>query len=151
MERAYISVAMFSTLYAQLVLQIRDMLDELDDALSLVDYAFIAMPTSASQRCIPCMRRCRGPARPSRRVTFVPWPTTRQACRRLVHGATLSQQHSAGVERGGRPVDSLGGHETAVGSTGHCNTALSLSAGVSNPKVFLGRWFRRNAILFRYD
>ena len=38
-----------------------------------------------------------------------------------------------------------------VGSTGHCNTALSLSAGVSNPKVFLGRWFRRNAILFRYD
>ena len=36
----------------------------------------------------------------------------------------------------------------AVGSTGHCNTALSLSAGVSNPKVFLGRWFKRNAILF---
>jgi xanthine/CO dehydrogenase XdhC/CoxF family maturation factor len=38
---------------------------------------------------------------------------------------------------------------SAVGSTGHCNTALSLSAGVSNPKVFLGRWFRRNAILFK--
>jgi len=39
----------------------------------------------------------------------------------------------------------------AAGSTGHCNTALSLSAGVSNPKVFLGRWFKRNAILFKYD
>jgi hypothetical protein len=38
-----------------------------------------------------------------------------------------------------------------AGSTGHCNTALSLSAGVSNPKVFLGRWFRRNAIVFKYD
>ena len=41
--------------------------------------------------------------------------------------------------------------ESGAGSTGHCNTALSLSAGVSNPKVFLGRWFRRNAILFKYD
>ena len=40
---------------------------------------------------------------------------------------------------------------TVVGSTGHCNTALSLSAGVSNPKVFLGRWFKRNATLFKYD
>lgn len=38
----------------------------------------------------------------------------------------------------------------AAGSIGHCNTALSLSAGVANPKVFLGRWFRRNAILFKY-
>jgi hypothetical protein len=38
-----------------------------------------------------------------------------------------------------------------AGSMGHCNTALSLSAGVSNPKVFLGRWFRRNAIVFKYD
>ena len=28
---------------------------------------------------------------------------------------------------------------STVGSSGHCNTALSLSAGVSNPKVFLGR------------
>src|SRR5262249_23824318 len=26
-----------------------------------------------------------------------------------------------------------------AGSTGHCNTARSLSAGVSNPKVFRGR------------
>ena len=40
---------------------------------------------------------------------------------------------------------------SAAGSIGHCNTALSLSAGVSNPKVFLGRWFKRNAILFKYD
>ena len=37
-----------------------------------------------------------------------------------------------------------------AGSMGQRNTALSLSAGVSNPKVFLGRWFRRNAILFKY-
>jgi hypothetical protein len=37
-----------------------------------------------------------------------------------------------------------------AGSTGHCNTARSLSAGVSNPKVFLGRWFKRDAILFKY-
>ena len=41
--------------------------------------------------------------------------------------------------------------ESAAGSTDHCNTALSLSAGVSNPNVFLGRWLRRNAILFKYD
>src|SRR5664279_1856569 len=40
--------------------------------------------------------------------------------------------------------------QSAAGPIGHCNTALSLSAGVSNPKVFLGRWFRRNAILFKY-
>jgi hypothetical protein len=26
-----------------------------------------------------------------------------------------------------------------AGSTGHCNTACSLSAGVSNPKVLRGR------------
>ena len=45
----------------------------------------------------------------------------------------------------------LRGHvDAVVGSIGHCNTALSLSAGVSNPKVFLGRWFKRNAILFKY-
>src|SRR6516164_7312060 len=37
----------------------------------------------------------------------------------------------------------------AAGSTGHCNTARSLSAGVSNPKVFRGRWLSRRAILFR--
>jgi len=43
------------------------------------------------------------------------------------------------------------GHQSTVGSIGHCNTALSLSAGVSKPKVFLGRWFRRSAILFKYD
>src|SRR5215813_9707562 len=36
-----------------------------------------------------------------------------------------------------------------AGSTGHCNTARSLSAGVSNPKVFRGRWLSRRAILFR--
>src|SRR5215831_12976865 len=36
-----------------------------------------------------------------------------------------------------------------AGSTGHCNTARSLSAGVSNLKVFRGRWLSRRAILFR--
>jgi hypothetical protein len=45
----------------------------------------------------------------------------------------------------------MNGSLGVAGSTGHCNTALSLSAGVSNPKVFLGRWFKRNAILFKYD
>src|SRR6516165_1558554 len=36
-----------------------------------------------------------------------------------------------------------------AGSTRHCNTARSLSAGVSNPKVFRGRWLSRRAILSR--
>ena len=29
----------------------------------------------------------------------------------------------------------------AAGSIDHCNTEFSLSAGLSKPKVFLGRWF----------
>jgi hypothetical protein len=29
--------------------------------------------------------------------------------------------------------------ESTAGSTDHCNTALSLPAGVSKPKVYLGR------------
>ena len=37
-----------------------------------------------------------------------------------------------------------------AGSTGHCSTARSLSAGVSKPKVFRGRWLSRSAFLFRY-
>jgi len=36
-----------------------------------------------------------------------------------------------------------------VGSTGQCNTANSLSAGVSKPKVFRGRRLSRRAIAFR--
>jgi hypothetical protein len=48
-------------------------------------------------------------------------------------------------------ADKAEGPRSTVSSIGHCNTALSLSAGVSNPKVFLGRWFKRNAILFKYD
>src|SRR5262245_27946458 len=35
-----------------------------------------------------------------------------------------------------------------VGSIGQCNTARSLSAGVSKPKVFRGRCLSRRAILF---
>ena len=37
-----------------------------------------------------------------------------------------------------------------AGSTGHCNTARSLSAGHLKPKVFLGGSFRRWAIRLRY-
>src|SRR5262249_3299463 len=37
----------------------------------------------------------------------------------------------------------------SAGSTDHCNTARSLSAGVSNPKVFRGRRLSRRAMLFR--
>ena len=36
-----------------------------------------------------------------------------------------------------------------VRSTGQCNTACSLSAGVWKPKVFRGRWLSRRAIAFR--
>jgi hypothetical protein len=39
----------------------------------------------------------------------------------------------------------------AVDSTDHCNTAWSLSAGATNPKVLRGRRFNRSAILFRSD
>ena len=41
--------------------------------------------------------------------------------------------------------------KAAVGSTDHCNTAWSLSAGARNPKVLRGRRFNRSAILFRSD
>jgi hypothetical protein len=33
----------------------------------------------------------------------------------------------------------MNGKKMAAGSTGQCNTACSLSAGVSKPKVFRGR------------
>jgi len=36
-----------------------------------------------------------------------------------------------------------------VSSTDQCNTACSLSAGVSKPKVFRGRWLSRRAIAVR--
>ena len=52
----------------------------------------------------------------------------------LCCGAYVAYWHKADM-----PVVSLNVRFRGAGSTGHCNTARSLSAGVSKPKVFRGR------------
>src|ERR1700687_5742877 len=73
------------------------------------------------------------------------------SCSELDLTDTVRSDGTVSQAESGHLFVSRGWALSTVSSIGHCNTALSLSAGVSNPKVFLGRWFKRNAILFKYD